>query len=340
MISEWFNWQKKLAALFFQLEKTKRLGQAHLIQGSGEHVKASEFASCLIAWSLCTSTIKYETEWPCLCCQSCNWYASNSHPNFFKIESLKNSSIKIDAIRALQPWFLQTASLDMLRVVLIDDIQMLTLGAANALLKSLEEPPSDMIFILVARTQTSILPTIRSRCEVWQMPEPQLQDAFDFLQKQGFTNDDANFWVENLGVQALGILPSVDIEQRKSFQLAVVTLIENIKNLIEMSTVFESFPSFESLLKSLSAIGLFDLIIYVYHGQVLDLDMRPVQMQMHLKIWEKILWSKQCLLETPQAAIPYYFESLWIELFKIKAHMAKNITFSDQTLLISPAVLY
>ncbi len=75
-------------------------------------------------------------------------------------------SIPIDDIRALIARFATRPSMGSRRVIVIDSIDDLERGAANALLKNLEEPPSGTIFLLVSHSPGRLLPTIRSRCRV------------------------------------------------------------------------------------------------------------------------------------------------------------------------------
>lgn len=96
---------------------------------------------------------------------------AGSHPDLVRLERLpKDSSgelarsIKIDQVRGLQRLFATTASMSPWRVVVIDAIDDLEREAANALLKNLEEPPPDSLFLLVSHAPDRLLPTIRSRC--------------------------------------------------------------------------------------------------------------------------------------------------------------------------------
>ncbi len=73
-------------------------------------------------------------------------------------------SITIEQVRSLQPMFATTPALGPRRVVVIDAIDDLERGGANALLKNLEEPPAGTIFLLVSHAPGRLLPTIRSRC--------------------------------------------------------------------------------------------------------------------------------------------------------------------------------
>jgi DNA polymerase-3 subunit delta' len=96
---------------------------------------------------------------------------AGSHPDLVRLERLPKESgtelarnITVAQVRGLQRLFSTTASLSPWRVVIIDAIDDLERGAANALLKNLEEPPANSLFLLVSHAPERLLPTIRSRC--------------------------------------------------------------------------------------------------------------------------------------------------------------------------------
>ena len=95
---------------------------------------------------------------------------AGSHPDLMRLErAVKDNgelarSINVDQVRGLQRLFATTASLSPWRVVIIDAADDLERSAANALLKNLEEPPPNSLFLLVAHAVQRLLPTIRSRC--------------------------------------------------------------------------------------------------------------------------------------------------------------------------------
>ncbi len=120
--------------------------------------------------------------------QSASLLAAGSHPDFRLVQrggktdkeekkareegvdALEEHELKrnisIAQIRSLQQLFATQASISRYRVVVIDAIDDLERGGANALLKNLEEPPKDTIFLLVSHTPERLLPTIRSRCQI------------------------------------------------------------------------------------------------------------------------------------------------------------------------------
>ncbi len=100
-----------------------------------------------------------------------NLIEAGSHPDFRRLERLPNEktgnlarNITVDQVRGLRTLFATGTSISDRRVIIIDSIDDMERGAANALLKSLEEPPASTIFLLVSHQPGRLLPTIRSRC--------------------------------------------------------------------------------------------------------------------------------------------------------------------------------
>jgi DNA polymerase-3 subunit delta' len=99
--------------------------------------------------------------------------AAGSHPDLMRLERLVKESgtelarsISVDQVRSLQRLFATTPSMSPWRAVVIDSIDDLETAGANALLKNLEEPPPDTVFLLVSHAPERLLPTIRSRCRI------------------------------------------------------------------------------------------------------------------------------------------------------------------------------
>ncbi|MBB4154041.1 DNA polymerase-3 subunit delta' [Sphingomonas jinjuensis] len=101
---------------------------------------------------------------------------AGSHPDYRRLARLPKDaekpdqdlarSITIAQVRGLQPMFATAPSMGSRRIVVIDAADDLERGGANALLKSLEEPPSGTMFLLVSHAPARLLPTIRSRCRL------------------------------------------------------------------------------------------------------------------------------------------------------------------------------
>ena len=103
--------------------------------------------------------------------QGASLMEAGSHPDFRRLERLPNEktgnlarNITVDQVRLIRALFATGTAISDRRVIIIDSIDDMERGAANALLKSLEEPPASTIFLLVSHQPGRLLPTIRSRC--------------------------------------------------------------------------------------------------------------------------------------------------------------------------------
>jgi len=108
--------------------------------------------------------------------QSARLMAAGSHPDFMLLERLAKDggtelarSIKIDQVRGLQRLFATAPTYSPWRVVVVDAADDLETAGANALLKNLEEPPANTVFLLVSHAPERLLPTIRSRCRLLRL---------------------------------------------------------------------------------------------------------------------------------------------------------------------------
>lgn len=116
--------------------------------------------------------------------------AAGSHPDYRRLERVPNKAgtalarnVSIDQVRSLHELFAYTPSMGSARAVVIDSADDLEPEGANALLKMLEEPPSDTIFFLVSHAPGRLLPTIRSRCRTLEFA-PLSDDAMTSILQQ------------------------------------------------------------------------------------------------------------------------------------------------------------
>lgn len=141
-----------------------RVGHAYLITGPdqvGKTTLALTFAQALN----CTAAPE---ERPCGRCRSCRLIAAGHHPDLHLLEpeisARGTPSIKIEAIRDLQHELNLSTHEGRYRVAILTQFDAANLNAANAFLKTLEEPPPSVVLILTASEADALLPTIASRC--------------------------------------------------------------------------------------------------------------------------------------------------------------------------------
>ncbi|MEM9102200.1 MAG: hypothetical protein AAGB12_07735 [Pseudomonadota bacterium] len=175
------NWHKKPLQNLSKLFRQKRLGHATLIQAP-EGVGALSFVYQLIEAALCQNPKDFLA---CKKCKDCLLFESNNHPDVYQLAIPESkSTIGVDQIRELTRSLANTAQINLSKFAIIDHLGGLTLAAANALLKTLEEPTTDTYLFLLSDLQFSALPTIQSRCQRWVLDTPRHEVAERWLQQQ------------------------------------------------------------------------------------------------------------------------------------------------------------
>lgn len=152
-------------------------------QGIGKH----RFALHVAQWRLCSQP---HDQGPCGQCHSCLLWQAGTHPDMLLCQPEDGSrQIRIDAIRHINQFLAQTPQISACQVVVIRPLEVMNLNAANALLKTLEEPPGESLLLLETERIGSVLPTLRSRCQRIVLVAPDDPDAHAWLIGQGI---DAN----------------------------------------------------------------------------------------------------------------------------------------------------
>lgn len=235
MNSPVFPWQE---AAWQQLQQMRqRLPHAILFHGPagiGKTLFAERFAQAL----LCESP--NDSSHACGHCASCGWFAQYNHPDYRRIrpEALDEAEgaagegeeedgetkkggkstrapskdIRIDQIRALADFMNVSTHRQGKRVVLLYPAEALNGAAANALLKTLEEPPPDTVFLLLSNSLDRLLPTILSRCRKFALALPPADEALAWLTMQGV--GDADIWLAEQGGAPLAALEMGQSESR------------------------------------------------------------------------------------------------------------------------------
>lgn len=135
-----------------------RIAHAYLFcgpRGTGKTSIAKIFAKTLN----CTNN----QDAPCGVCENCKMAANGSHPDIIEIDAASNNGV--DEVRNLIDKVKYAPMQGKYKIYIIDEVHMMTSGAFNALLKTIEEPPAHVIFIFATTEPNKVLPTIISRCQ-------------------------------------------------------------------------------------------------------------------------------------------------------------------------------
>ncbi len=111
----------------------------------------------------------------CGACRSCRQIEARTHPDFLAIEpdrEMANPQIKIEQLRELEELIVYQPMVGRKKIFLIDDADRMNLNTANALLKTLEEPPGHSVLLLVSARPAALPATVRSRCQSLRFAPP------------------------------------------------------------------------------------------------------------------------------------------------------------------------
>ena len=160
-----------------------RVGHAWLFTGPAQ-VGRTHLATLFAQALNCESD--YPENRPCGICRKCKLIASGRHPDLIVVEPTMgnrgNETLKIDQIRELQQDLNRTAMEGPFKIAIVKRFDAANPAAANAFLKTLEEPPPNVVLILTASESDSLLPTINSRCRsinLRPVPQSVIQDHLE-----------------------------------------------------------------------------------------------------------------------------------------------------------------
>lgn len=237
MTSPIYTWQE---SAWRQLQQLRgRLPHAILFHGAsgiGKVAFAERFGQSL----LCQEPAADGQ--PCGRCASCGWFDRYGHPDYRRVrpevlddldmddgeqageatdgkKSAKaakapSKEIKIDQIRALADFMNISTHRQGMRVIVLYPAEAMNAAAANALLKTLEEPPPFTIFLLVSNSPDRLLPTIFSRCRKFALSIPPREQALEWLREQQV--DDADVWLAQQGGAPLAALAQAQSGTRET----------------------------------------------------------------------------------------------------------------------------
>lgn len=211
----------------------RHAGHALLVQGPCD-VGQFELALALAQGWLCEADAVAVVDRPCGVCASCRLFHARSHPDLLVLlpEALRESlgwttgegeeggdersgkkkpskEIRVDEVRVAIAFALTTSARGRGKVVVVHPAERMNAIAANAFLKTLEEPPGDARFVLASAAPDALLPTIRSRCQALSLGVPEAHEASAWLAKEGVA--DPSTLLAACGGQPLEVLTMVSM---------------------------------------------------------------------------------------------------------------------------------
>ena len=185
-------------------------------EGIGKSLFAKDFAEKL----LCLSNNK-----ACGTCSSCVKFESDNHPDFVILDSEDGKNIKIGQVRQMQEQIAEKPIVSDSKIFIINNSDLMTVEAQNCLLKTLEEPPSYAVIILLLSNENKLLNTIKSRCT---------KIAFKWL-----TNDELTSYAKLHNIKTTDEL----LEASDGSICRLIQLKENIDEYKSLDTIISKLSS-------------------------------------------------------------------------------------------------
>ena len=164
--------QKYIVQTLKNAVKQNKIAHAYLFcgpRGTGKTSIAKIFAKMI--------NCEHEENKPCNECDNCFAMQSNSHPDIIEIDAASNNGV--DEVRNLIEKVKYAPLKGKYKVYIIDEVHMMSTGAFNALLKTIEEPPAHVIFIFATTEPHKVLPTIISRCQRYDFTKISVNDMME-----------------------------------------------------------------------------------------------------------------------------------------------------------------
>jgi DNA polymerase-3 subunit delta' len=169
-------------------------------------------------------------------CAACGWFGQGSHPDFRRLtpggddeDTREKASleIKIGQVRALGDFLSVGGHRGGRKIVVVDPADALNVPAANALLKKLEEPTGDTVFLMVTGRQDALPATIRSRCVAFALALPAQDEARRWLEATtGARAEEAEAWLAAAGGAPLRAAELAEPSQAAAYRLIIKTVAQ------------------------------------------------------------------------------------------------------------------
>jgi DNA polymerase-3 subunit delta' len=266
--------QHKAIAFLKKVVETDRIAPAYLftgIQGIGKTTTAIAFALLLN----CMDPVDGDG---CMRCGSCKKIINKNHPDLFIIEpDRERKGIGINQIREINRDLAFSPAIGRYRIIIIDPAERMTDEAANAFLKTLEEPPPRNIFILNVRDPKELLPTIVSRCQKVPFKPLPTADTVNLLTKGMDMDKEKATIVARLSEGSPGMALRLAKEDLFTLRTTWLSMLDSIIN-----------KSYDSL------IDLAQECIGFEKKVTTDKESRDDRMALMLSIWKS--WYRDILL--------------------------------------------
>ena len=243
--------QKAIVQTLNNAIKQNKIAHAYLFcgpRGTGKTSIAKIFAKML--------NCENHSESPCGHCQNCIDFQKGTHPDVIEIDAASNNGV--DEVRNLIEKVKYAPIEGKYKVYIIDEVHMMSTGAFNALLKTIEEPPAHVVFIFATTEPHKVLPTIISRCQRYDFHKVSVQDMKERL---NYIVNQENIHVEDNVIETIARLADGGMRDALSILDQCIAYAQNHITLHDINEIYGIISMEE---KSL-------LIENIIHGNSVDL---------------------------------------------------------------------
>lgn len=242
-------WQEDVWAQLHKRIDEGQLPHALLLSGPS-HIGKSRMAMALARLLLCHEPVAGRN---CGQCHACEMSRAGSHGDFRWLQPLdKSRVIKIDEIREVVEFCHKTASFGRRKILVFAPAERMNQNAANALLKSLEEPARDTYMLLVCHRPHRLPATIRSRCQQLRIPSPTREQSLDWLDQLTRNRQDSESLLDladGRPMRAQEIYQAADVETAAAIPLSLEALSEGRGTVPQVVALLTQYPVEEALLQ-------------------------------------------------------------------------------------------
>lgn len=275
--------QEDIISHFQHALKVKQVSHAYIISGEkgmGKKTLANAFAKALVCEAGYGDA--------CKMCRSCLQFDSGNHPDVRYVLHEKPGSIGVDDVRTQITGDIMIKPYNgRYKVYIVDEAELMTPQAQNALLKSIEEPPAYAVLIFLTQSPEALLPTIRSRCILIRMKPVDSQQIRQYLMREMEIPDYraavcSAYAQGNLG-KAITMAASEDFREMHDLMLYVVKRVDEM-HISDMTRAIHDISRYKAQIQDfldLMAVWYRDVLTYkatqdadqiIYQGEVKSLQ--------------------------------------------------------------------
>lgn len=335
-----YNWQMAAWRRLGDQCADQKLPHALLFTGP-KGVGKTHFANALGFFLLCLSPVNGV---PCGRCKGCELNLAGTHPDLFILQPESGSRvIKIDQVRRLTEFLGKTSQQGGRKVAIIEPVESLNVNAANALLKSLEEPSGSSTLLLVSHLSSQVMATIRSRCQQILFPLPAPEESLSWLEPLA-VGQDAAWLLQCAGGAPLAALELLDgdaLDQRQALAKGLLALAQSSGSALDLAAELqrgEALPVIEAMMQWLQR-GLKQP--FEQHGSSRELNDTEAHLRQFIasipavivyRFWDKIVTVKRQLLSTANPNKQLLLEELMMD-WQALARQSTQVAQSRQHVL-------